>query len=368
MTITRYTSTEEFGSADWDCFHSGEFYFKYEFLKVVEQAGVNEASFKFLTFCENGVPKGAVVISKFILQLDLLSGNPLPLRLIKKVYPRVLQFPLVCCGLPVSFGQNHLAVLDDSYLEKIMLATDKEIEAFAAVSGCKLWAWKEIAPEGKGTEILRKNSYLQLPSLPDTSVIVQDGGLDSYIGSLRSQYRRKIRKSVERMQKGNGEIKVLVKAFEKVDVEGFYIGYLAVIERTAVKLEVYPKRFFELLTHKELNATLLTISSKEDTMTALLLPDAHALNFILVAKKKEKYEGALYTELIRAIIVYGLSHGHKIIKMGQTSYYAKMSAGAKAVPLSVFLKTSNRRIRFILKNFGKWLFPSVQLPELTPFR
>lgn len=370
MIICKYNSTAEFSSADWNLFHKGEFYFQYEFLKVVEQSAVNDSDFRFLTFMYLGQPKGAVVISKFLLQLDLLSGNPFPLRLLKKLFPGALQIPLVCCGLPVSFGQNHFCVLDDYYYEEILTATNKAIEDFAEEKKCRLLAWKEFSPSFSGGKNLVANQYFKFPSLSDTYVGVAESGLESYLGSLRSPYRRKIKRSIERMsnKENDAPFSISTKQFAAEDVELFYSGYLAVINRTPVKLEVYPKKFFELLVKKEMQVKILTVNSKAGSIAALLIPDVHSLNFILVSKEKKEYGHALYAELIRSIVVFGLENGYKTIKMGQTSYYAKLAAGAKAEPLHIYLKSNKRRINFMLKRFGNLLFPIVKLPELNPYK
>jgi hypothetical protein len=368
MIINTYSSTAEFNSAQWDSFHNGDFYFGYEFIKVVEQAAVSGSEFRFITFTDGGQPKGAVVLSKFQLHLDLLSGNPFPLPLIKKVMPGMLQLPVVCCGMPVSFGQNHFCVLDDAYMEAIVNATNKAIEKFVAEARCKLWAWKEFAPDFKGAKKLEAEQYFRFPSLPDAQICISESTLESYLGMFRSSYRRSLKKSIERLTSGDSGLTISVKPFAAEDVDAFYAGYLAVIDRTAVKLEIYPKKFFELLASTEVPVDTITIQSEQESMTGMLIPDANALNFILIAKEKKEYDSSLYAELVRAIVLYALERGFTLIKMGQTSYYAKMAAGGQPKPLEIFLKSNSKRINFVLSKFGSALFPEAQLPALNPLK
>ncbi len=369
MITNTYTSTSEFSSAEWDHFHQGDFYFQYEFIKVVEKAAVNEAQFRFLTFSDDkGQPKGAVVLSNFQLHLDLLSGSPLPLRLIKKILPGALQLPVVCCGMPVSYGQNHFCVLDERYVERIVTATNQAIETFVKEVGCKLWAWKEFAPDFKGAKKLEENQYFKFPSLPDAHICIAESTLDSYLGMFRSSYRRSLKKSIERLSAGESGLSVAVKPFAAEDVDAFYAGYLAVLERTPVKLEIYPKKFFELLASENVPVDVITLTSNNEALTGMLIPDANALNFILIAKEKKEYDSSLYADLVRAIVLFALEKGFTTIKMGQTSYYAKMAAGGQPKPLEIFLKSNSKRINFILSKFGKALFPEAELPAMNPLK
>jgi hypothetical protein len=367
MIVKEYSSTNQFSSTEWELFNKGNFYFGFDFLKIVEQSKINDAELKFLTFSENGECKGAAVLSYFILHLDLLSGDHFFLRIIKKMLPGALKVPVVCCGLPVSFGQNHFCVLDEFFFKPIVDATNKAMEKFARNKNCTLLAWKEF-PASFDSSQLEQLKYLRLLSLPDTLVNIPESGSEKYLSLLRSPYRRKMKRTINRLNGIELDIAVTVKPFMNTDVEIFYSGYHAVMKRTKVKLEIYPKLFFELLASQNLQTQVLTVSSADETVSALLIPDIHALNFILVSKEKESYKNGLYSELLRAIIIYGLTNGFNKIKMGQTSYYSKMTVGAEVENLYFYLYSKKKIVNFALNTFREILFPKVNLPEVNALK
>lgn len=373
LTASRFDSTTEFKPADWDGFHSGEFYFRYSFLRAVELTKVNDARFRFLTYSHHGKAIGAVVLSSFLLQLDLLAGEPAILKGLKKLYPHLLKIPVVCCGIPVSYGQHHFCTLDPAYTNSILDAVHQEMNLFAKETNSKLLAWKEFNDDFESEKALTELGYLRLQSIPDTVFLSHEDSITGFVNSLRSPYRRKMKKTVAALankDSNNKGLSVRTESFQKEHVEAFYAGYMAVMNRTPVKLEVYPASFFQhLIEEYDDRIELLTIRNEQDQeLSALLIPDAHALNFILVSKNNSRYEDALYAELLRAIILYGIEKGHKKIKMGQTSYYSKMAAGASPVPLHIYLRSYRKSIHFLLDKCGSLLFPDTPLPRLNPYK
>src|SRR5688572_17043344 len=216
LEVAEHTTTAGFCAENWDPWHSGEFFFQYSFLKLTEEAKVNNAAYRFLTFSHNGKPVGAAVLSSFLLQLDLLAGDPAVLRMVKKLFPGLLQVPVVCCGLPVSFGQHHFCVLDDAWFQEILTAVQKALEKFAAETNCKLLAWKEFSPEFKGDQDLQKLGFLKLNSLPDTEVFFKVEDPEKFFQMMRAPYRRKLKKTVASLQSAGVELndlKIMVQPF-----------------------------------------------------------------------------------------------------------------------------------------------------------
>ena len=371
VEIRRFRSTGEFNQADWDRFHSGDFYFGYEFLKVVEASSVNNSRCYYLTFQHGGMPVGSAVISCFDLNLDLLSGNPPFIRFVKKITPASLKMKVVCCGLPVSFGQHHCSVLDLRFMNTIIDEVHNSMRAIAKDHGASLLAWKEFPTDFAGKEKLVELGYRSMNSIPDTVIHANVSSYPEYLARFKSAYRRKL-KDVQAALEGNAtklNYSITIQPFTRAHVQSFYQGYLQVISRTPVKLEIYPVGFFEnLCDAQEIQPLIMNISDHSGNEISALLVRDKALNFILISKNNERYQHNLYVELIRAIVCYGINSGFTKIKLGQTSYYSKLSTGASVQPLNIFLKSGNPVTRAILKYMGNILFPDTIIPQLAPFK
>lgn len=373
FSLEKKDDIREFTAGQWDSFHKGGFYLLHSFLCAVQEAGVNDASYEYIVVKDGDRAVGIAVLSSFILQLDLLAGQSKIVTRLKKMFPRVFRLRVACCGIPVSFGQNHFYVAEPALETTVLELVELELASFCLSSGSKMVAWKEFSNDFKASERLTDKGYIKLKSLPDMVVSNVSGSYPDFINSLRSSHRRKFKRTQENVYSENaaGESFTLeVQQYSSAHAQEFYKGYLAVISRTDVKLEVYSRAFFDLLAfHSGHFIKILSVANnKNEKLSALLVQQEKEMHFILVAKEKKIYSDPLYNELLLAILIYGLQKGCEIIHLGQTSYYSKMDCGALPVPLYIYLRSDRKYIQFILKFMGDLLFPDTKLPHMQAYK
>lgn len=364
MQLRIAKNIEELNPDYWDRHHDGSFYFKHSFLKVLSESEVEDADYRYLSFSIQGRPAGVAVLSKFNLHLDLLSGEPLPVRLIKKLRPQFFQLPVIFAGLPASFGQPPFFAFENSHLEEITNLTHNVLTSWAEEEKVKLQIWKEL-PEGMLQNQFRDLDYLRFSSIPDMQLPLNWTGIGDYLAQMRSAYRRKVKTNLADWKHQRG---YSLRRFRPEDVSEFYHGYARVMQRTSTRLEMYPEEFFRHLALSDNAVDILSATGGGQKISALLVEESDVLNFILVSKPLETYPHGLYNKLLHGAAFAGIEKRKKLLRYGQTSVYSKSSVGCAPVNLKIYLRHHNSAVHFLLAGLGRHLFPETKCTTLKVFR
>lgn len=368
--ITTWSSAWEIPHDRWAAATPKDFYFSLPFLETLQVSRVENAEYRYMELRDEGEPAGAAVLSRFTLALDLLAGDP-RVRALRKVVPSLLDIPMICCGIPSSFGQHHVHVARQGQRPVMFDRIHREMERWANESGAGLLVWKELAPDQGMAEWARKRDYAVFPTLPDHVVTQLPGEISEFIGRLRSPYRRSYRRAISLVSAGHaGDIRLDIGPFRSEEVDPFYAGYRAVMDRTPVRLETYNEAFFRRLADRANGARLLKLSNgaSGESVAALLLSGGDSLWFALVAKPRARYADALYTLLLQCVVLSAIQEGFNTVHLGQTSDYAKASVGARPRRLETFVRLRRPWKHRLLKTFGGLLFPETKTPTLRVFR
>ena len=369
-----YTRIDDVPADHWDAIAPADFFFQRAFLRVMEDSAVEHARYRYLVMREGATAVALAVVSAFTLKLDLLSGDPWIIRL-RRWFPTLLDLPIVCCGVPASFGQHHLHVVRPELTAAAVRCVHRCMNTWADEADRGMLVWKEWNPTQAVREHACREGYVALPTIPDHVLSRLPGNIDALVASMRSAYRRKYRTAVALMAGTgpvwtDGSLRLEEGRFTVGAARQFYAGYTEVMARTRVKLETYPEPFFVNLAQSTLDARQLRLTNEVhgQSLTALLIPSGKALNFALVAKDRDHYADALYTVLLQCIVLYGIRSGFTEVRLGQTSSYAKCSVGARPRRLEAFIRMRSSLKHRALARFGTALFPEVTTPAMHVFR
>lgn len=358
----------------WDAAAPADFFFRRDFLRVMEVSRVENARYRYVLLLEEGAPVGVAVLSAFTLKLDLLSGDPWILRL-RRWLPALLDVPMICCGIPASFGQHHLHVTRPDLVGAAVERVHACMDGWARETGCGMLVWKEWSPAQGIRDHARAAGYLALPTLPDHIVRPLPASIEAFIAGLRSDYRRKYRTAAALMRgpgpvRTYGGLRLEEARFTPADAASFHQGYEQVLGRTPVRLETYPAAYFHHLASSPVDVRLLRLEHPlhRQSLSALLIPAGRTMSFALVAKDRPRYDDSLYTLLLQCIVLAGIRGGYEEVKLGQTSSYAKCSVGARPRRLETFIRLRGALKQRALERFGSLLFPEVATPRLRVFK
>ena len=374
MRAETYNTVDDVPDEIWDAVAPPDFFFTKAFTEVMERSGVEDARYRYVVLFEGDEPAGLAMLSRFLLKLDLLTGDKW-IKRARRLVPKLLELPIVCCGVPASLGQYNLHVVAPESMEAAIQTVDACMEAWAKEERCTLLVWKEWSENEGIADLARAQGYVAAASLPDHELPDLPATVEEYVGSMRSSYRRKYKEALALME-GEGPAWTSGKLhFEEgpftVEVaDEFYAGYMKLMDRAKVRLETYTPEFFRGLATSTLDTRALRLTNEEngESLLALMIAAGDVLAFALVAKDHADYEDALYAILLRCLALYAIKGGFRQVRMGQTSSYSKMSMGAQPKRLEAYIKVRGRVRHKLLERFGSVLFPEEPTPDLTVFK
>jgi hypothetical protein len=358
----------------WQLVADAPFFFHRAFLEVMRDSAVEDARYRYVVLFDDGEPVGFAVLTRIVLRLDLLSGDPWIARL-RKVVPFVFDVPIVCCGVPASFGQHHLHLAPGAGPADAVRLVHAEMEAWAGEERTGMLVWKEWSPELGIRDHVRAHGYEAMPTLPDHHLVDLPDTVEEWLGRMRRSYRGKYKQARELME-GEGPVweaggwRLEATPFAVGHAEPFHASYLRLMDRVESRLETYPLAFFRELAASALDTRRLHLLNTEngEELTGLLIARADFLSFILVAKDRAEYESPVYPLLLRCIALYAIQGGFRTVRLGQTSSYAKCQAGAVPLRRETYLKMTGRLRHKALRRFGDSLFPEAELPDVHVYK
>lgn len=374
MRAETYDTVDKVPDPIWDAVASPDFFFTRAFTEAMERSGVEDARYRYVVLFEDDELVGLATLSRFLLKLDLLTGDKWVKRA-RRVIPRMFELPIVACGVPASLGQFNLHVVRPELQEAAIRCVHETMEAWAQEERCTLLVWKEWSEDQGVRKPLRDLGYVAAASLPDHSLPDLPGTVEDYVGSMRSSYRRKYKDALALME-GEGPVWTSGKLrFEDgpftVEVaDEFYAGYMKLMDRAKVRLETYTLEFFRGLATSALDTRALRLTNEEngESLIALMIAQGDVLAFALVAKDHADYEDALYAILLRSLALYAIKGGFREVRMGQTSSYSKMSMGAQPKRLDAYIKVRGKLRHKAFERFSSVLFPEEPTPDLSVFK
>jgi predicted N-acyltransferase len=289
------------------------------------------------------------------------------------------------CGIPISVGKNSLTISSSIYLKEILHALVVQMELIAIQNEIGYICFKEFrADEVNWLDTLTESGFMKIESLPYVYMRINWLSFDKYLGAMRHNYRRQIIQSLFNKTLKQPIIQnydpsvVLSESNEKLflfnpsqfDPKKFFGLYMQIMNRIDTKLETLNEDFFintfKLLEKQSL--ILAAVQNNEIKGAAYLIIDSNKITFLLVGLDYgyNNHHNVLMN-LLYGIVKLAIDMKFKMLELGQTSYELKQRIGGRCIKEYFFLKSSNKKINFILKMLKPILFPVVEIESRRVF-
>jgi predicted N-acyltransferase len=382
LSVSRVSSISEIDQSTWDSLLTArEFLNSYRFVRAVEMAKVENASFQYLLFYDGRTLVGHAVLSCFSISLDLFVPDNRVVHWVRKLSPTFFNVRILFSGLPASLGQLNLKVRP-GWEDHVTNAMHSEMESLASVEKVNLLCVKEFKGDNVGIcKALLHHEFFQAFSLPYMVLDIDWKTFHEYLYSLRHPYRRAVKRSLKKF--GAEEPVILISPdAPKGSLPGLVLGdsticpparmhalYIAVMGRTPTKLETLNLAFFENLYacfSDELE--ILTVQQNERIIgAALLVSKEDEMTFMLIGREDAKDDIDSYFNLVYGIIQLAIERGIKKVNMGQTAYWVKQRVGARPEPVYIYFKSRKPIINFLLTRMNRLLFPELKFAAIKVF-
>jgi len=165
---------------------------------------------------------------------------------------------------------------------------------------------------------------------------------EEYLASLRSGYRRRIRRAIAACRE--------FEVRQSFDGKEVYPLYLNTYQKSDYKLERLEAGFFE-----NVDGEILVFCKENAPRGFVLLKTVGKKLIFLLCGMEYRYETAdLYYFMLYTIIEYGIKHRCEVIDLGQTSEETKLKFGAVLEKKYFYAHHSNRLLNGLV-NLGKGL-------------
>ncbi|HEY4324244.1 MAG TPA: peptidogalycan biosysnthesis protein [Mucilaginibacter sp.] len=384
LQVKQYNSIHAIDPDHWNSILDAEDVFHtHDFIRIVEDSKVEDATFYYLLFYDGGALVGSTVFSSFKVSLDLFITDNGLVRLIKKLSPNFFKVKILACGLPASFGQLNLKIINDGYADGVSGLIVREMKTFAKKLRITLLTVKEFsAKEEKQFSNFLVDGFFLGNSIPYMSLDIRWPDFDAYLNSLRHPYRRKILISLKKIGQS---LPVIIKGCLHDDLsrapalilsqpdEGFaanfYKMYLSVMERSTTKLEVLNENFFaDLFSRKDKYQLLNFVTDRKVISSAIVFFENSTLTFMLVGREHPKDEYDSYFNLIYGIIQLAIENDCKKVKMGQTAYWVKQCVGSMPETRTIYFASTRPIVHQVLKTLRNVIFPEAKLNFIHVFK
>lgn len=337
----------------------------YAFFLSMENAGLQGASFLYLTVVNAGKTTGIVPCFTYRLMLDVLAPSWFKYftRKARLIFPKFLQVKIFGVGSLASTCQQHIGIVRnlsrDEYVETGHFISS-QIKLKSRELRHKIVFIKEV-PDGELSDIrqLLSKDFCFYDSLPNCFIPVFKDGVP-YPGKLREKQRYRYRKLKYRFeQRFTWE---LITDFTFV-VDVFERLYLETLSKSGNKFEVLNRHFFLEINERFGNKSFLLVVKNKVTNRSeaigLLLEDGDSLITLYIGMDYLNDAGTIKllhsNSMIRAIEVAEIRGKFQVV-LGQTSYYPKVLSGALVERLYLGFYSYNRFIQLLIKTFVGKMF------------
>ena len=372
LEIRVYRDISDVAAAEWDSvLGPDDLLMSHRFVQACQQARIENAAFWHLLIRKNNELIGVATLHRMFVNLELLA-NGVTRKLVDQLKARTpgfLRLPVLFCGLPVSCGQPCLKITPGLHFERACAAVVEIMERVAETTSTQLLCFKEFDPDAvEQMDFVLSCGYFRTFSLPSCSMALTWDSFSSYLGGMRSAYRRQVQSSLRARREAGLQVHRLEK--NAAYSETIFALYSRTILRAQQRLEMLNPEFFRLLTTglgKQAQVILIELAGRPLAM-ALMLFTGNVATFLFAGMDERRHpQWQLYQNLLVEVVAASIDAGATRLELGQTSYAMKSRLGAEESPRYLYLRYRGLLKHSLLRGFSPVLFPKYKYPQRRVF-
>ncbi|MDD5173496.1 MAG: GNAT family N-acetyltransferase [Candidatus Omnitrophota bacterium] len=366
MDVKIYRSIAEVDESRWDAIVGKDRIFcTYKYVEALERAGINKDRCYYVVVYD-GDRIAAHACAYFITaELDIFARGALKkiIAMIRRRWKDFFTLRSLECGPPIALGSS-LSFRDGINRAETLEPLCQAIEKLAKELGIKLLLFRDFYDdEAELCGLLKERGYSKMHNLPKAEIKVRWKNFNEYLGSMRSNYRCKIVKSIDKCAKANITIQALKNISENArELKQLYDN----VSRQAkeIKRECPDDTFFRDL-HKHLGEKAVILAAIKDGriigFMLALFNDKELISALLGLDYDLNRDYCIYFNLFYKTIELAIETKMDKIDMGITTLDPKKDMGSEIFALNMYMKHSNP----ILNKIIPTLFDMITPPDTT---
>jgi hypothetical protein len=219
-----------------------------------------------------------------------------------------------------------------------------------------LVVWKDF-PEGDRLQLdigLAKLAF-RVPSYPGTAVPLCHGGFDTYLRSVSSNRRWKLKTKLRRGKLAIPVHATLTTLPSELEMARIFDLFWQTYQRGTTKFERLNLRFFQAIARSPEAAFVLLREPSTDRIVAFMLVlqlGERVINQFIGLDYSMPKQGFLYFRLFAAAYDFAAATSAKTMQSGQTGYRAKFELGHRLIPLWSYCTHRNKLVQWALSKIA----------------
>lgn len=372
LSMRVYRDIGEADAREWDSIlGSDDVLMSHRFVRVCQEARIENAEFWHLLVSGNDGLVCVATLHRMWVNLELLSDGLTRtlIQTVKDRWLRVLNIPVLFCGLPVSCGRPCLKIRGEADSGLVCAAVIEAMEEIATATSTPLICLKEFDKSAsEQMDIVFSHGYFRALSLPSCSLSLRWDSLSAYLASMKAGYRRQVQSSLCARREAGLNIQRLDDFGPHVDT--IFSLYQQTIHRARHRLETLNAEFFRLLAGSLGGQTkaILIVKEGRPLAAAVMVFTPNIATFLFAGMTEDRnQEWQIYQNLILEVIAEAIGSGAAQLDLGQTSYAMKSRMGAGEEPRYLYLRYLSSMGHFLLHRFSGCLFPKHDYPQRRVF-
>ncbi|OMP32238.1 GNAT family N-acetyltransferase [Mangrovimonas sp. DI 80] len=377
-----YSSVAELPKS-WDPLVGHDIFLQQGYLKALEKASPSNITWYYIGFFENEMLVGVGIFQRVQLYLEDIFRNPddhcLEQRF-KNLVSKILKGNVLVVGNLMHTGQHGLYFKQEipgkNRVEIILKALSSLEKIIKKESGktIRLLLFKDYFEDDgihSQSEIFDQHSIYKVTAQPNMIMSVQSNwhSMEDYVGSLNKKYRRRYKTAIK---KSHGIVRRELTLEEiELHCKELYQLYKNVCDNAKINTFILPEGHLYHLKLQLGERFKVMGYFLDETLIGfytLILNGDILETYFLGYDSAHQYENQLYLNMLYDMAKFGIEHSFSSIVYARTAMEIKSSVGAKAIPMSMYMKHTNGLLNVLLQQIFKLMNPSTEWEERHPFQ
>lgn len=371
-TVTEqiWSSVADVDAAAWEHVrHADDIFLDLRLLRSLEISMAESCRFRLALYRDaTDTPVAIAVLSTFRVDIGVLADDAWSrwiLDRIRKISPRLVEYRIMFCGLPLSACQSSLRFAPQANCDAVATMLDQAMRRLARQDGARIIVLKEFSDEElPPLKALESLGYRKADSLPTHVVPLRTDSFDDYLHDVGKKRRMSIKRSIKKFAASG--LKFLTTSdlptIERLFTPAVYQMYEGVYNRSKTKLEhLTPAFFIEMVRHLPDCCEFTFVLDGEEKVRAfyIALWSGHEYRWLYMGYDETINEDVhLYFNLSFRAIEDACRHHVAFAEIGQNSEYVKRTKlGATQSRRSFYVRGVRSSTNWIIGLLFKRLFP-----------
>jgi hypothetical protein len=293
------------------------------------------------------------------LQLDLVPSPFLDrfMNFLGKCAPRLRAMRILFIGSPCS-EHGTIGLLPEYQLADVAPKLHDAVRVYASAANARVIVYKDFPERYSGAfdSLCAQRGLSKMISYPGTRLPLKGGGFASYLLTLKSSRRYKLRKKLSRsreMAKLRAEI---VQHPDLALVDEIFGLYWQTYQKAKVKFERMTPEFFRLMANEDVCYFILLRHCETAKLVAFMLflrAGSRIINKFVGLDYSLGSDAFAYFRLYEAAIGWASDIGASELCSGQNGYSAKLELGHILIPLNNYFEHLNPLLHYLLSHVAR---------------